>query len=111
MFRDEKLFGSKTRTSVLILIALLEDSYPTELAQLIEAKLYTIQKICESLESEGVLVSRLFGRTRQLTLNPRYAAAKELHALLWSLGANRVDLQKAAATKRRRGRRSGKPGL
>jgi len=111
MIRGEKLFGSKTRTSVLILIALLEESYPTELAQLIGAKLYTIQKICESLESDGIVVSRLFGRTRQVTLNPRYAAAKELHALLWSLGTSRIDLQTAAATKRRRARRPGKPGL
>ncbi len=38
--------------SLSILGCLLEESYPTELAQLVGAKLYTIQKICESLESE-----------------------------------------------------------
>jgi DNA-binding MarR family transcriptional regulator len=108
--RENQLFGSRTKTSVLVLLALLKESYPSELAKLLGARLYTIQTIVNALESEGVIVSRALGRTRRIELNPRYVAAKELQALLWKLGTNDIELQKIAATKRARPRRPGKPG-
>jgi len=108
--RKYTLFGSRQRTAVLILLRLLEESYPSELARLLDAPLYSVQTILEALESEGVLVSSLFGRTRRVQFNPRFVARDELWALLWKLGENDVGLQKAAAKKRGRPRRKGKPG-
>lgn len=96
---------------MVVAIRLLEETYASELAAMLEVRPYTIQTILSSLEREGVLISRLFGRTRQVSLDPRYFAAKELDALLWKLGEQDVVLQKQLATKRRRPRRSGKPGL
>ena len=105
-----KLFGSSTRTAVLVLLGLLEESYPTELARLLEGRLYTIQTILDSLESDSVIVTRRLGRTRRVQLNPRYVAYEELKSLLWKLGSSDLELQKAAATRRSRPRRKGKPG-
>lgn len=109
--RDPQLFGSRTRTSVLLAVRLLGETYPSELATLLGLRLYSVQAVLKSLESEGVIVSRLLGRTRRVALNPRYFAFKELDALLWKVGQQDVALQDALAGKRRRPRRAGKPGL
>ncbi len=105
-----RLFGSRRRTSVLVLLALLEESYPTELAQLLGAHLYSVQTILDALESEGIIVTRRLGNTRRVQLNPRHVAHSELRALLWKMGEHDLEIQKAAARKRGRPRRKGKPG-
>ena len=109
--RVPRLFGSQTRTQLLIAIRLLGETYPTELATLLGVRLYSVQRALESLEGESVLVSRQLGRTRRICLNPRYFAHRELDGLLWKLGEHDAQLQKALATGRRRSRRPGKPGL
>ena len=95
---------------VLMLLALLKESYPSELAKLLDAKLYSIQGIVAALESEGVIVTRRLGRTRRILLSPQFVAAKELEALLWKLAQHDSEVQKAAAAKRGRPRKPGKPG-
>lgn len=109
--RGSRLFGSSTRTSALLAIRLLEESYPSELAALLGVRPFTVQSILMSLEREAIIVSRLVGRTRTVALNPRYFAHAELSALLWKLGQQDLDLQARLATRRRRPRRAGKPGL
>lgn len=96
---------------MLIAIRLLEESYSGELAALLGVRPYTVQSILISLEREAIVVGRLVGRTRIVTLNPRYFAHAELSALLWKLGERDVDLQEKLAARRRRPRRIGKPGL
>lgn len=93
-----------------MLLALLQESYPSELATLLDARLYSVQTILDALESEGVIVTRRLGNTRRVQLNPRHVAHEELQALLWKLGENDIGIQKAAARKRARPRRKGKPG-
>ncbi|MCC6337217.1 MAG: helix-turn-helix transcriptional regulator [Myxococcales bacterium] len=109
--RRPQLFGSSTRTSALVAIRLLEETYPSELAALLGVRPFTVQSILMSLEREAIIVSRLVGRTRTVALNPRYFAHAELSALLWKLGQQDLDLQARLATRRRRPRRAGKPGL
>jgi hypothetical protein len=109
--RDPELFGSRNRTAVLVAIRLLEETYPSELAAMLGVRLYTVQTITLSLEREGVIASRLMGRTRALAFNPRYFAITELSALLWKLGQADVALQRKLASRRRRPRRADKPGL
>lgn len=111
MEQSLQLFGSRNRTAVLIAIRLLEQTYPSELADLLGVRPYTVQSILASLEQEAVIVSRLMGRTRTVVLNPRYFASDELSALLWKLGQHDVALQRKLAARRRRPRRAGKPGL
>ncbi len=106
-----QLFGSRNRTAVLVALRLLEESYPSELAALLGIRLYTVQQILRSLEAEAVIVSRALGRTRRVSLNPRFIGYAELAELLWKVGQQDVELQRALGTKRRRPRRAGKPGL
>jgi transposase len=105
------LFGTANRTAVLVSIRLLEQTYPSELSAMLGLRIFTVQAILARYEQEGVIVSRAVGRTRTVALNPRYVAAKELSALLWKLGQADVALQAKLATRRRRPRRAGKPGL
>lgn len=109
--RDPALFGSPNRTAVLVAIRLLEQTYPSELAALLGVRPFTVQTILASLEREAVVTSRLLGRTRIVSLNPRYFAHTELSALLWKLGSQDKALQQRLGTRRRRPRRAGKPGL
>lgn len=95
----------------MISLRLLEETYPSELASMLGLRVYSVQAVLASLENDAVIISRQLGRTRRVTLNPRYAAARELSALLWKLGERDIELQKKLATRRRRPRRAGKPGL
>lgn len=109
--RNSALFGNRNRTVVLVAIRLLGETWPSELAALLQLRLYSVQTILAAFEREGVVLSRAVGRTRQVSLNRRYFAHAELGALLWKLGQNDVELQLSLASRRRRPRRPGKPGL
>ena len=109
--RESALLGNRNRTLVLVAVRLLGETWPSELAAMLQLRLYSVQTILASFEREGVIVSRAVGRTRQVSLNARYFAASELDALLWTLGERDVRLQSMLATRRRRPRRPGKPGL
>ncbi len=100
-----KLFGSPRRTQVLLLLALLGESYPAELARLVEAHPFSMGEILDGLEIEGVIASRRLGRTRCVALNPRYFAARELQALLSKLAEGEPALRGLAATRRSRPQR------
>jgi predicted transcriptional regulator len=106
--RERKLLGSARRTQILVLLALLGESYPSEVCRLLDAKRGAVLPILDGLETEGVVASRPLGRTRRLELDPRYFAAKELRALLLKLAEGDDSLQAAAARRRGRPRRRGK---
>jgi hypothetical protein len=102
------LFGSALRTRVLILLALLEESYPRELARLLIAPLLSVQRIVNSLELDGAVVTRLVGQQRRVILNPRFYGAKPLKALLLNLAEGDSAVREIASSIRRRPRRAGK---
>lgn len=97
---SQGLFGSRRRTEVLILLGLLEESYPSELATLLKAPLYSVQRILTDLECQGIVASRQRGRTRLVALNPRYYAVDELRALLARLARGETELDALAASHR-----------
>ena len=103
-----KIMGSPRRTQVLALLALLGESYPTEIARLLDGRLYSIQTIVDSLECEGILASRLMGRVRLVSLDPRYFAFRQLKDLLLRIAEAEPQLRKAAERRRSRPRRKGK---
>lgn len=102
------LFGSRNRTAVLVAIRLLEATHAAELAEMLGLRVFTVQQIVRALEREQAIAMRSVGRTRQITLNPRYLAHAPLAELLWQLGAHDHELQRQLATFRRRPRRTGK---
>jgi DNA-binding IclR family transcriptional regulator len=105
---DIKLFGSELRSSVLQLLALLEESFPTEIARLLGAPRISVQRIVEALELESILATRRLGHERRVTLNPRFFAYDELKALLTKLALQNRRITLAAGKRRARPRRRGK---
>jgi len=101
-------FGSKTRTRILLALRLLDESYPRELARLLESSLNGIQQALLGLENDRLLVARTVGRTRLYSLNPRYFAYEELQRYLLRLAEPENELRTLAESLRRRPRRTGK---
>ena len=104
----QTLFGTRTQTCVLILIELLSESYPSELARLSGANVGTVSRHLDALESEGITVSRKIGVERRVSLNPRFVGYNELGALLARLTLAEPELVSAVKSVRRRPRRRGK---
>ena len=102
-------FGSRTRTRVLVALALLPESYARELARALGTSLSGVQKALRGLERDGLVAARPAGRTRLYRVSPRYFAHRELLAYLLRLGESDPDLQASLASVRRRPRRTGKP--
>ncbi|MBI4241857.1 MAG: ArsR family transcriptional regulator [Candidatus Rokubacteria bacterium] len=102
-------FGGKTRTRVLLALGLLSESYPRELARVLDASLYGVQEALKGLEVDGIVSGRNAGRTRLFRLNPLYFASEELRRYLLRLVEPEVELKKRVEDLRRRPRRTGKP--
>lgn len=106
---ETRLLGSRRRTEILVTIALLGETFPAELARLLDAPLFSVQTIVAALDREGVVATRLSGRARIVSLDPRYFAFRELKALLLKLAEAEPALRAAALGRRSRPRRAGKP--
>lgn len=104
------ILGSLNTERVLIFIQAREEGYARDIARFFETDLYGIQKQLDKLEAGGVLASRLVGRTRVYTFNPRYPFLKELNALLSkALSFYPAEEQENLLLNRRRPRRRDKP--
>ena len=106
----EGLFGSANKEKVLLYIYAREEGYPRELAKYYGIDLNTIQNQFEKLEIGGVLYSRMVGRTRLYTFNPRFVFLDELKKILEKalLFYSEEERERLLIT-RRRPRRKGKP--
>jgi DNA-binding transcriptional ArsR family regulator len=102
-------FGGWTRTRVLLALRLLEESYPRELARILDAPPSGVLKALRSLELDGLVAGRNVGRTRVFRINPRYFAAEDLNRYLWRLSEPEDELRDRISGIRRRPRRTGKP--
>jgi sugar-specific transcriptional regulator TrmB len=101
-------FGGQARTLVLLALGLLEESFPRELARLLEVSLNGVQQALRGLEVDGLVAARAAGRTRLYRLNPRYFARKELAEYLRRLAEAENNLVERTAKLRKRPRRAGK---
>ena len=102
-------FGGTTRTRVLLALELLAESYPRELARLLEAPLSGVQQALRGLEKDGLVAARAAGRTRLYRIDPRYFAGRELRTFLRRLIEPETRLRSRVQQLRRRPRRTGKP--
>jgi len=109
MVTSSSPFGGQVRTRVLLSLRLLTESYPRELARLLAQPVNGIQGALRSLERDGLVATRLAGRTRLVRINPRYFAKQDLDRYLLRLAAADRELQSRVSALRRRPRRSGKP--
>jgi len=106
--RAPVLFGSKMRTALLMLVAVLEQTYPAELARYLRTSIASVQRTLDKIEEEGLVSTRPLV-VRAVTLNPLYPAAKELRALLLRLAEGYPEYTLIKESKRLRPRRRNKP--
>ena len=104
---ETRLFGSPARTRTLALIALLEQTYPREIARLGDIPLVSVQRIIANLEREGVIATRIVGANRMVSINPRFYGAADLRALLLKYAKRDSDLESRVVRLRRRPRQTG----
>jgi len=102
------LFGTRMRTALLILIAVLEQTYPAEISRYLRSTIPAVQRTLDKLEDEGLVASRQLA-VRTVVLNPNYPAFRELRALLLRLAQGYRQYQIVKESRRTRPRRRGKP--
>ncbi|HEY8296859.1 MAG TPA: MarR family transcriptional regulator [Candidatus Baltobacteraceae bacterium] len=96
------------RTALLMLIAVLEQTYPAEISRYLRSTIPAVQRTLDKLEEEGIVASRQLA-VRTVTLNPNYPAFRELRALLLRLAEGYRQYQIVKESRRTRPRRRGKP--
>ncbi len=101
------LFGSKMRTALLMLVAVLEETYPAELARYLGSSISSVQRTLDKVEDEGLIATRPLV-VRAVTLNPLYPAYKELRAMLLRLADGYPEYQRLKESRRARPRRRNK---
>ncbi|MHB8178869.1 MAG: hypothetical protein ACYDA5_07860 [Vulcanimicrobiaceae bacterium] len=101
------LFGTKMRTALLMLLAVLAESYPAELSRYLGSSIPSVQRTLDKLETSGIVATRPLV-VRAVTLNPAYPAAKELRGLLLRLAEGYPEYQRLKESRRLRPRRRGK---
>jgi DNA-binding transcriptional ArsR family regulator len=101
------LFGSKMRTALLMLVAVLEETYPAELARYLGSSISSVQRTLDKIEEDGLIATRPLV-VRAVTLNPLFPAVKELRALLLRLAEGYPEYQRLKESRRLRPRRRNK---
>src|SRR6202790_4317274 len=93
------LFGTKMRTALLMLVAVLEETYPAELARYLGSSISSVQRTLDKIEEDGLIATPpLF--LRSVTLNPLFPAVKELRALLLRLAEGYPEYQRLKESRR-----------
>lgn len=78
----EPIFGGKNIEKILFYLIINERCYGTHLGRSFEQALSPLQKALDRLESGGIIISFLEGKTRIYQFNPRYPFLQELKNLL-----------------------------
>ena len=99
--KESSPFGSRSRTRILLALSDLESSYPRALARRLDSPIFAVRKALEGLERDGLVSSRLVGRTRVYTLDSSYVAYKELAAYLGRLARAHAEAAAAEETRSR----------
>ena len=102
------LFGTRMRTALLMLVTVLEETYPAEISRYLGSTIPAVQRTLDKLEDEGLVATRQLA-VRTVTLNPNYPAFRELRALLLRLAEGYRQYQIVKESRRTRPRRRDKP--
>ena len=78
----EPILGNRSRELILQYINCFDSGYAREISKYLELSLPSVQNQLNNFEEGGVMLSRMSGRTKEFTYNPRYAFLKELQTLL-----------------------------
>lgn len=105
-----KLFGGYTAEKILMFMFVYEEGYARQINRLFNVAFDPVNKQLAKFEDAGILVSRMKGRTKLYTWNPRYPFLKELQSLLSKAFEYTVAEEKQMYySERTRPRKSDKP--
>lgn len=108
----EKLFGNPVIEKILFTILINEECYGSQLQKIFDIPLYSIQKALLRLETAGVIVAQLKGKTRMYQFNSRYPFLEELKEFLkkaYDFLPEDIRIKYYEKPIRKRPRRAGKP--
>jgi len=106
----EGLFGNPVIEKIFFTLLVSDDAYPLGLAKNFNEPVNRFQQQLKRLEDNAIIVSRLVGRVRLYTFNPRYPFLEELKALTKKAYGFLPEKERDRYyRKRTRPRRSGKP--
>jgi DNA-binding transcriptional ArsR family regulator len=106
----EGLFGNSTVEKIFFVLYAYGEGYPLGMAKLFGVPVNSIQQQLKRLESSGIVSSRLLGKIRLYTFNPRYPFLKELTSLIEKAYEFLPEREKDKYYRERtRPRRAGKP--
>ena len=106
----EAIFGSKSAALTLMFLQNYGEGHVSRIAQTFEVPVTGIKRQLFRFESEGLLVSRVIGKSRVFTWNPRSSTAKNLRTFLeLELEKLPKEVQLQYFRQRQRPRRVGKP--
>lgn len=77
-----ELFGNESAAKVLLYIENFGSGYPLGIARTFDVPVSQIQRQLERLEDEGLVLSKIAGKRRTYTWNPRCFYLKDLRSLL-----------------------------
>lgn len=77
----EGLFGNITIEKILFFLYVYGEGYPMGMARIFGVPVNRIQQQLKRLENGGIVASRLVGKVRLYTYNPRFPMLKELKEL------------------------------
>ena len=108
----EALLGNESIERVLFYVLKNKTCYALQLKKQFQSTLSPMQQALLPLESGGILVSTLVGKTRVFQFNPRYLFLKELCSFLqrvYETLPKEIKKKYYETPVRKRPRRSGKP--
>lgn len=106
----EGLFGNVIIEKILFFLYVYGEGYPLGMARVFGVPVNRIQQQLKRLELGGIVVSRLMGKVRLYTFNPRFPFLKELKALVAQAYEFVPEKEKDKYYRlRTRPRRAGKP--
>ncbi len=106
----EGLFGNVTIEKILFFLYVYAEGYPLGMARVFGVPVNRIQQQLKRLENGGVVVSRLVGKVRLYTFNPRFPVLKELNEFTANAYEFVPEKEKERYFRmRKRPRRAGKP--
>lgn len=106
----EGLFGNIIVEKIFFTLNIYGEAYPFGMSKIFNEPVNRVQQQLKRLENGGIVVSRLMGKVRMYTFNPRYPFLKELKYLVSKAYEFLPETEKDKYyRKRTRPRRAGKP--
>jgi DNA-binding transcriptional ArsR family regulator len=99
--RMDALFGSKTRTDVLVALGRVGSAYVAQLARLLGKRYIEVQRALISLERAGVVQTRRVGNVRIAELNRRFPEYEQLSGMLLTMSERPVYASRWKGERRR----------